>query len=121
MPHFSIWLSRMLIWQGNSPTAGAGRWGEGEIGTEAAKATRRAGRPAFLAAIQPAGLATRQAKMAKGVVDHSIRDHDGLADDLGVRRPAQCISRPAARLRRKPGSHCSGSTMKKTSQGPVRS
>lgn len=36
---FSIWLSRTLIWQGNSPTAGAGRWREGEIGTEAAKAT----------------------------------------------------------------------------------
>lgn len=55
--------------------------------------------------------------MAKGAVDHSIRDHDGLADDLGVRRPAQCISRPAARLRGKPGSNSSGSTTKGNNSG----
>jgi hypothetical protein len=37
---------------------------------------------------------------------------------MGVRRPAQCISRPAARLRRKPGSRCSGSTTTTGSSKP---
>jgi hypothetical protein len=68
---FSIWPSRILIcpiWQGTRPLPVLDA-GEGEVGREAAKARRGA---ASVPCSQRESTWARQAKMAKGAVDHSF-------------------------------------------------